>query len=76
MTLLRTALALGGAAMALTLAAPASAQFFLRSHDFRNDTLKGDASGVAELLPGANEAERRAAVTWNMRAALNVAALQ
>lgn len=76
MTLLRTAIAFGGAAMALTLAAPASAQFFLRSHDFRSDTLKGDPSGVAELLPGATDAERSAAVSWNMRAALNVAALQ
>ncbi|MGR6329683.1 hypothetical protein ACU5AX_11510 [Sphingomonas sp. XXL09] len=73
---LRIALAVGGAALAAMLATPASAQFFLRSHDFRTDTLKGDPTGISEALPGATDVEKRAIVAWNMRAALNAAALQ
>jgi hypothetical protein len=77
MTLLRTALALGGAAISLMAAAtPASAQFFLRSHDFRGEAVKGHEDGLGQSLPGATDAELRAAMAWNMRAALNVAALQ
>lgn len=77
MTLLRTALAIGGAAIGLVAAsAPASAQFFLRSHDFRGTPVKGTEDGLGQPLPGATDAEVRAAMAWNMRAALNVAALQ
>ena len=77
MTLLRTALALGGAAFGLIAAAtPASAQFFLRSHDFRGEAVKGHEDGLGQPLPGATDAELRAAMSWSMRAALNVAALQ
>jgi len=67
-------------AIALTVAAlaapPASAQFFLKSPDFRGEKVKGDEPGIGQALPGASESERRAALIWNMRAALNVAALQ
>lgn len=76
MTVLRIALALGGAAVGLVAAAPASAQFFLRSHDFRGETVKGHEDGLGQVLPGATEAELRAAMAWNVRAGLNVAALQ
>ena len=77
MTLLRTALALGGAAIGLmAVTTPASAQFFLRSHDFRGEAVKGHENGLGQALPGATDAELRAAMAWNMRAALNVAALQ
>ncbi|MGP7794550.1 hypothetical protein [Sphingomonas sp. CLY1604] len=77
MTLLRTALALGGVAIGLTAAAaPASAQFYLRSHDFRGETVKGTEAGLGQVLPGATDTEIRAAMAWNLRAALNVAALQ
>ncbi|MCP3736420.1 hypothetical protein M9979_16255 [Sphingomonas sp. RP10(2022)] len=76
MTLLRTTLALGGVATGLMAAAPASAQFFLRSHDFRGEAVKGHEDGLGQSLPGATPAELRAAMAWNMRAALNVAALQ
>ncbi|MCU6455808.1 hypothetical protein LPN01_17140 [Sphingomonas sp. A2-49] len=77
MTLLRTALALGGAAIGLMAAtAPASAQFFLRSHDFRGDAVTGVEANLGQTLPDATPAELRAAMAWNMRAALNVAALQ
>lgn len=57
-------------------ASPAGAQFFLKSPDFRGEEVKGDESGIGQALPGASESERRAALIWNMRAALNVAALQ
>ena len=57
-------------------AAPASAQFFMRSHDFVGGPVKGDEPGLGQVLPGATEAELRAAMAWNLRAALNVAALQ
>jgi len=76
MTLWRTALALGGAAAGLMAAAPASAQFFLRSHDFSGDAVLGHEDGLGQPLPGATPAELKAAMAWNMRAALNVAALQ
>jgi hypothetical protein len=77
MTLLRTALTLGGVAFGLTAAAaPASAQFFLRSHDFRGDAVTGTEANLGQILPDATPAELRAAMAWHMRAALNVAALQ
>ena len=76
MTVLRTALAFGVVGAVLTTAAPASAQFFLRSHDFSGAPVTGAESDIGVLLPGATETERRAGLVWNMRAALNVAALQ
>jgi len=58
-------------------ASPASAQFFIQSRDFSGSPVKGDEPGMlAQPLPGASEAELRASLTWTMRAALNVAALQ
>jgi hypothetical protein len=67
-------------AIALTVVAlaapPAGAQFFLKSPDFRGEKVQGDEPGIGQALPGATESERRAALIWNMRAALNVAALQ
>jgi len=76
MTVLRIASALGGAAIVLMAATPASAQFFLRSHDFSGEAVKGHEDGLGQALPGATEAELRAAMSWSVRAALNVAALQ
>ena len=65
------------AAMATLLAAhPASAQFFLKQKDLRGERVTGTEPGIGQVLPGATDAERRAALVWNMRAALNVAALQ
>jgi hypothetical protein len=57
-------------------ATPASAQFFLVQKDMRDTAVRGNERGVGQELPGATEAEQRAALIWNMRAALNVAALQ
>lgn len=67
---LGTALALGGAAV------PASAQFFLKSKDLSGQPVIGDEPGIGQPMPGATRAELKAAMVWNMRAALNVAALQ
>ena len=57
-------------------ATPASAQFFLKSKDLSGAPVVGDEPGVIQPLPGATRAEFDAALVWNMRAALNVAALQ
>jgi hypothetical protein len=57
-------------------AGPASAQFFFKSKDFRGAPVKGDEPGIMTPLPGATDAELRAGLAWNMRAALNIAALQ
>ncbi|WP_298089299.1 hypothetical protein [uncultured Sphingomonas sp.] len=77
MIVLRTALALGAASMGLAMAAPASAQFFLQSRDFTGAPVQGDEPGIiGQPLPGATPVELRAGLTWTMRAALNVAALQ
>ena len=56
--------------------APASAQFFFKNKDLRGARIVGDEPGIGQPMPGATPAELRAGVVWNMRAALNVAALQ
>ena len=56
--------------------APASAQFFLKSYDFRGGPVTGTEPEIGMPLPGATPAELRAGLTWNLRSALNVAALQ
>ncbi len=62
---------------AMTVAAvPASAQFFFKSKDLSGQPVTGLEPGIGQPLPGATPAELRAGVVWNMRAALNVAALQ
>ena len=61
---------------AMTVAGPASAQFFLQSHDFGDGTVKGDEPGMMVALPGATAAEYKAGLAWTLRSALNVAALQ
>lgn len=62
---------------ALFGAAPASAQFYYKAPDISSGRLTGAEPGVlAQALPGATPAELRSAMVWNLRAALNVAALQ
>jgi hypothetical protein len=65
-------------ALAATLAAaPAEANFFWKNPDFRAPPVRGDEPGVsASPLPGATPAELQAMLVWNLRSALNVAALQ
>jgi hypothetical protein len=56
--------------------APASAQFFLKSYDFRGAPVMGTEPELGMPMPGATPGELRAGLVWNLRAALNVAALQ
>lgn len=68
-------LAAGGAVMAAMLAGtPASAQFYFRQVELAGGPVTGQEAPWA--LPGATKAENEAALVWNFRAALNVAALQ
>lgn len=65
------------AALAAFSATPASAQFFLKSPMNRGDTVTGAEPGIVGIaMPEATPKELRAALVWNLRAALNVAALQ
>jgi len=72
----RRALAAAGLIWAMTAAAPASAQFYFKATPFDSGRVEGDEPGLGLPLEGATRAEYRAALIWNMRAALNVAALQ
>lgn len=68
---------MGVGATALCSAAPASAQFYFKGPDISGPRITGEEPGVlAQALPGATQPELRAAMVWNLRAALNVAALQ
>lgn len=61
----------------LFAAVPASAQFFFKPATLASERVTGAEPGmVGPALPGATPAELRAALVWNLRAALNVAALQ
>jgi hypothetical protein len=63
-------------AAGLFAGSPASAQFFLKSYDFSGGMVTGAEPEMGMSLPGATPDEVRAGLVWNMRAALNVAALQ
>ncbi|MGE4323265.1 MAG: hypothetical protein AB7E60_09580 [Sphingobium sp.] len=67
-----------GLAIALTAiaATPASAQFFWSPPDYDAPPLTDATAATALGMPGANAAEIQAGLVWNLRAALNVAALQ
>jgi hypothetical protein len=74
---LRIPTLLFGALLALATATPASAQFFFKSPDLRGAPVDGTEPGiVGQALPGATPEELKAALAWNLRAGLNVAALQ
>jgi hypothetical protein len=66
------------AALLLTfLPSAASASFFWKAPDLRGQPVTGAEPGVITgPLPGATPAELRAALLWNLRSGLNVAALQ
>lgn len=67
----------GAALAAATYAAPASAQFFFKSPELSGARVTGAEPGITvQALPGATGDELRAALAWNLRAGLNVAALQ
>ncbi|MEA3016623.1 MAG: hypothetical protein QOI38_1345 [Sphingomonadales bacterium] len=62
--------------LACALAAPAPAQLFLNSPDFRRGPIEANDPLVGAPIPGATAAEHRASLMWNLRSGLNVAALQ
>lgn len=67
------------AASALALAAlpqAATAQIYLTQPDFRPGPIDGSDPLVGIPIPGATPAEYRSHLLWNLRAGLNVAALQ
>lgn len=64
------------AAVALVAAVPASAQIFWQSPDYRGAPVTLEEQGIGVALPGATPAEQRANLVWQLRAGLNVAALQ
>ncbi len=63
-------------ALAVTAAAPASASLFWLPPDFSGQPVMGGEAGIGQPLPGATPKELQAHLLWNMRAGLNVAALQ
>jgi hypothetical protein len=63
-------------AAAPMIAQPAAAQFFWSPPDFSTPPLTDAEAATALGLPGATAEEIRAGLVWNLRAALNVAALQ
>ena len=75
MTIVRI-MASAALATSLFAATPASAQFFLKSYDFKGGPVTGAEPELGMSLPGATPDELRAGLVWNLRAALNVAALQ
>ncbi|MCI4591597.1 hypothetical protein MOK15_16050 [Sphingobium sp. BYY-5] len=72
----RALLSLAIAVAAPFAAQPAAAQFYWSPPDMSAPPLTDEAATTALGLPGATAAEVKAGLAWNMRAALNVAALQ
>ena len=56
--------------------ASASAQLYWLAPDFNGPPLVGYEAGMGVPMPGATPTEQSAAIAWNMRSGLNVAALQ
>jgi hypothetical protein len=57
-------------------AAPAQAALFWLPPNFAGEPVNGDEPGIGLPMPGASAKELQAHLIWNMRAGLNVAALQ
>lgn len=68
-------LAVATATMLMLAASPASAQFFFKSHDLSGPPVTGSEPGILPPMPGATSDELTAALVWQLRSALNVAAL-
>jgi hypothetical protein len=64
------------AAAALAATGPAPAQLYISTPDLRPSAIEPSDPLVGLPLPGATAAEQRANLLWNLRAGLNVAALQ
>lgn len=67
---------LGLALAAVANGVPANAQLFIYPPDFSGAPVNGTEPGIILPLPGANPSELRSGLLWNLRAGLNVAALQ
>lgn len=67
---------IAAAAIALALPMTAQAQLFFTDPNFDRGAVEPGDPVIGAELPGANPAEQRAALLWNLRASLNVAALQ
>ena len=67
---------IAGSAVALAAAQPAAAQFYTVDPGFQSGPIQGSDPIVGLPVPGATPAEYRAHLLWNLRAGLNVAALQ
>jgi hypothetical protein len=77
MKVLRVLATLGLASVGGLTSVPAAAQFFFQPPVLRGAPVNGTEPGmVGPALPGATPEEYRSALVWNLRAALNVAALQ
>ncbi len=61
---------------AVFLAQPASAQIFYQPPNLSGPPLLTAEAGFGTILPGATPTEQKAALLWNLRSGLNVAALQ
>lgn len=64
------------AAFLLLVPATASAQIFYSEPNFARGTVEPGDPLIGDPLPGANAAELRAGLIWNMRSGLNVGALR
>lgn len=62
--------------LAMGTASPATAYLFWYQPKFAGAPVKGDEPGIGLPLPKATPAELQAHMLWNLRAGLNVAALQ
>ena len=60
----------------ISIASPAPAQLCLSKPNFQSGPISGSAPLGGLPIPGATSAEYRAHLLWNLRAGLNVAALQ
>jgi hypothetical protein len=63
-------------AVSVGATAPASAALFWMPPDFSGAPVTGSEPGIGLAMPGATDKELQAHLIWNMRAGLNVAALQ
>lgn len=70
------AVVLAGAAATALSGSPASAQLFWNPPSFAGAPVTGAEPGLGLAMPGATAKELSAHLLWNMRAGLNVAALQ
>jgi hypothetical protein len=73
---MKTGFIAAAAFAAMLTATPAPAQLYIISPDLRASPIEPSDPLVGLPLPGATAAENRANVLWNLRAGLNVAALQ